>query len=121
MKLQGTQYWQSTRRVTGLITREEGKQLFRKYRSKRDGIRSCPEMASVCLICESILIDPKEGNEQMLVCRNCGFAFYRYVCPDCGKTVDGRDPLNPACRICGQRICSCGACGCPPNHKEKQP
>lgn len=95
------------------IDREEGKRLFKKYRSQRDGIRNCPEMASVCLICESIDVVPKEGDAAMLYCRNCGFAFHRYQCPVCGKTVDGRDPRNPACRECGLRICSCGACGCP--------
>jgi hypothetical protein len=41
------------------IDREEGKRLFKKYRSQRDGIRNCPEMASVCLICESIDIAAK--------------------------------------------------------------
>jgi len=41
------------------IDREEGKRLFKKYRSQRDGIRNCPEMASVCLICESIEVIAK--------------------------------------------------------------
>lgn len=95
------------------IDREEGKRLFKKYRSQRDGIRNCPEMASVCLICESIDVVPKVGNATMLYCRNCGFAFHRYQCPACSKTVDGRDPSNPACRECGLRVCSCDACGCP--------
>jgi CRISP-associated protein Cas1 len=26
---------------------------------------------------------------------------------------DGRDPRNPACRECGLRICTLGACCCP--------
>lgn len=100
------------------IDRQEGKRLFKKYRTHRDGIRNCPEMASVCLICESIDVVPKVGDAVMLYCRNCGFAFHRYQCPACGKTVDGRDPRNPACRECGLRICSCGACGCPDAAKE---
>lgn len=100
------------------IDRAEGKRLFKKYRSQRDGIRNCPEMASVCLICESINIAVKPDSDGMLYCRNCGFAFYRYCCPVCDKTVDGRDPKNPGCSSCGQRICSCGACGCPQPDKE---
>jgi len=100
------------------IDRAEGRRLFKKYRSQRDGIRNCPEMASVCLICESINIAAKPDSDGMLYCRNCGFAFYRYCCPVCGKTVDGRDPKNPGCSSCGQRICSCGACGCPQPDKE---
>ena len=94
------------------IDRAEGKRLFRKYRSQRDGIRNCPEMASVCLICESIDVIPKPDATDMLYCRNCGFSFYRYTCPVCAKIVDGRDPKNPACHTCGLRICTCGACGC---------
>ena len=93
-------------------SREEGKRLFKKYRSHREGIRNCPEMASVCLICESVDIAPKPGEELMRYCRNCGFAFYRYTCSACGKTIDGRDPYNPGCPDCGQRVCTCGACGC---------
>lgn len=100
------------------IDREEGKRLFKKYRSNRDGIRNCPEMASVCLICASIHVVPKADDQRMLACRNCGFAFYRYSCPVCGRTVDGRDSKNPGCPECGLRICSCGACGCPETNKE---
>jgi len=100
------------------INREEGKRLFIRYRSQRNGIRSCPDMASVCLICESIDIVPKAGDDKMLTCRNCGFAFYRYSCPACGKTVDGRDPENRGCSVCGLRTCTCGACGCPQPDKE---
>ncbi|HIJ94273.1 MAG TPA: hypothetical protein HPP94_00740 [Desulfuromonadales bacterium] len=92
--------------------RETAKKLFERYRSKRDGIRTSPEMASICLICGSVHIVPKAGDARMLVCRDCGFAFYRYQCDLCGATVDGRDPHNPACRECGLRTCSCGACGC---------
>ncbi|QOX77664.1 hypothetical protein FY034_01485 [Trichlorobacter lovleyi] len=100
------------------IDRAEGKRLFKKYRSQRDGIRNCPEMASVCLICESIHIADKPDADGMRYCCNCGFAFYRYNCPSCGRTIDGRDPKNPACSSCGRRICSCGACGCPKPDKE---
>jgi hypothetical protein len=76
------------------IDREEGKRLFKKYRSARDGIRNCPEMASVCLICESIDVVPKQGEEGMLYCRNCGFAFYRSTCPACGcPQPDKETPL----------------------------
>lgn len=94
------------------IDRETAKQLFDYYRKHRDGIRNRPEMASVCLICGSIHVVPKEDEEGKLHCINCGFAFYRYTCSACGKTVDGRDPQNPACRECGLRICTCGACDC---------
>lgn len=93
--------------------REVAKKLYERYRRNRDGVRNSPEMASICLICGSIHIIPKNDDEHMLVCRNCGFAFYRYTCKACGKTVDGRDPLNGGCRECGLRICTCGACGCP--------
>jgi len=90
------------------------KELFDHYRSHRDGIRNKPEMAYVCLICGSPHIIPKDGDNHMLVCRSCGFAFYRYACSACGKTVDGRDPRNKGCRECGLRFCTCGTCGCPP-------
>jgi hypothetical protein len=97
------------------LDRDTSKKLFDHYRRQRDGIRNKPEMASICLICGSIHIIPMAGDVLKLVCRNCGFAFYRYQCPACGKTVDGRDPKNPACREeCGLRVCSCGACGCVP-------
>jgi hypothetical protein len=95
------------------LDRETAKSLFDRYRKQRDGIRNRPEMASICLICGSSHIIPKDGEPGMLVCRNCGFAFYRTECRSCGKTVDGRDPKNPGCRVCGFRICTCGACGCP--------
>jgi DNA-directed RNA polymerase subunit RPC12/RpoP len=94
------------------LDRDRAKKLFNHYRNTRDGIRNSPEMATICLICGSIHIFPKPGENQKLFCRNCGFAFFRYSCPACGKTVDGRDPLNPACRECGSRICTCGECGC---------
>jgi hypothetical protein len=58
------------------IDREEGKRLFKKYRSARDGIRNCPEMVSVCLICESIDVVPKQGEEGMQA-RCLGFHAYR--------------------------------------------
>ena len=97
------------------LDRDTSKKLFDHYRRQRDGIRKKPEMASICLICGSIHIIPMAGDVRKLVCRNRGFAFYRYQCPACGKTVDGRDPKNPACREeCGLRVCSCGACGCVP-------
>jgi len=86
--------------------------LFKQYRKNRDGIRNKPEMASICLICGSIHVIPKSGDAHMLICRNCGFAFYRYECRVCGETIDGRDPQNPGCRECGWRICTCGVCGC---------
>jgi hypothetical protein len=94
------------------LDRDTAKKLFEHYRKQRDGIRNSPEMASICLICGSVHIEPKEGEPGVLVCRNCRFAFYRYVCPACSATVDGRDPLNPGCRECGGRRCTCGACGC---------
>jgi len=95
------------------LDRETAKKLFKQYRKNRDGIRNCPEMASICLICESIHILPKDGDPRQWVCRNCGFTFYRYECSACGATIDGRDPRNPACGDCGLRVCTCGACGCP--------
>jgi hypothetical protein len=95
------------------LDRDTAKQLFDHYSNHRDGIRDKPEMASIFLICGSIHINPKAGNEYKLVCRDCGFAFFRYACPACGKTIDGRDPKNPGCREeCGLRVCTCGACGC---------
>ena len=97
------------------IDKETVRKLYERYRKNRAGIRNEPHMASICLICESIHIVPKAGDPHMLVCRNCNFAFYRYTCGVCGKTVDGRDPQNPACHECGLRICTCGACGCPKN------
>ena len=93
--------------------RETAQKLFDHYRKHRDGIRNKPELATICLICGSVHVIPREGNGLMLYCRNCGFAFYRYACPACGNTVDGRDPKNPGCRgECGMRVCTCGACGC---------
>jgi hypothetical protein len=77
---------------------ETAKDLFAKYRKQRDGIRNSPQMASICLICGSIHVVSKDGEPGMLVCRNCGFAWYRYECLACGKNIDGRDPQNPGCR-----------------------
>jgi hypothetical protein len=96
------------------LDRDTAKKLYEYYRKHREGIRNKPEMASVCLICGSVHIIPKAGDENMLVCRDCGFAFYRYDCRVCGATIDGRDPLNPGCRECGLRICTCGVCACQP-------
>lgn len=92
--------------------RNTAHRLFAQYRRQRDGIRTCPELGTICLICGSLHVVPREGFDGMLTCRNCGFSFYRYECPSCGGTVDGRDPLNPGCRVCGRRICTCGDCGC---------
>ena len=94
------------------LDRDTTKKLFDHYRRHRDDIRNKPEMASICLICGSVHIIPQHDNPYKLFCRDCGFAFYRYQCPACGKSVDGRDPHNPACHECGLRICTCGACGC---------
>ena len=94
------------------LDKEAANKLFDHYRKQRDGIRNSPEMASLCLICGSVHIVPKPGEAGMLACRNCGFSWYRYECTVCGKTVDGRDPQNPGCRVCGSRICTCGVCGC---------
>jgi hypothetical protein len=92
--------------------RETANKLFDHYRTHRDGIRNKPELAWVCLICGSVHIITKPGDPLRLVCRDCGFAFYRYTCPACSKTIDGRDPQNPYCEKCELRICTCGACGC---------
>lgn len=94
-------------------------QWFDYYRKHRDRIRTSEETAAICLICGSIHVVPKEGEEGKLYCRNCGFAFYRYACPVCSLKVDGRDPHNPGCRECGWRVCTCGACHCPPGHSGK--
>ena len=96
------------------LDRDMAKKLYEQYRKHRDGIRNKPEMATICLICGSIHIIPQAGELNMVVCRDCGFAFYRYECTACGATIDGRDPLNPGCRECGFRICTCGACFCQP-------
>ncbi|GFE60470.1 hypothetical protein AOG2_10580 [Geobacter sp. AOG2] len=95
------------------LDRDTAGKLFNHYRKHRDGIRNKPEMASICLICGSIHVFPDPRDAHMLVCRNCGFAFDRYECTACGKTIDGRDPQNPGCRECGWRVCTCGQCGCP--------
>jgi len=102
------------------LDRDTAKKLYEQYRKQRDGIRNRPEMASICLICGSIHIIPKEGDAYKLVCRSCGFAFFRYQCPVCRKTVDGRDPKNTACRECGLRLCTCGACGCRPETSDER-
>lgn len=94
------------------LDRETADRLHIHFRKHREGIRNCRELASLCLICGSIHIVPKDGEPGMLVCRNCGFAFYRGVCPDCGAIIDGRDPKNNICRSCLEHRCSCGACGC---------
>lgn len=94
------------------LDRDSAKKLYEQFRTVRDGIRNSPEMATVCLICGSIHIILKADNDHKLVCRDCGFAFYRYNCPACGLPVDGRDPHNPGCRECGLRVCTCGECGC---------
>ena len=91
---------------------ETTKRLFEHYRKYREGIRKEPQMASICLICGSVHVIAKAGDPRQMICCNCGFPFYRYQCPKCGETVDGRDPLNPSCRGCGSRVCSCGACDC---------
>jgi hypothetical protein len=95
------------------LDKETAQKLFKQFRTQRDGIRNRPELASLCLICGSIHIIPKADEPGMLICRDCRFVFYRAECPACGKTIDGRDPKNPVCRVCGGRICSCGACQCP--------
>ena len=103
------------------LGRDQAKKFFERYRSHRTGIRKVPEMASVCLICGSPHIGPQEGDPHQLVCRNCGFAFFRYDCPVCGEAVDGRDPANPGCPECGLRVCSCGACDCARSPSPPQP
>ncbi len=103
------------------LDRETARKLYNQYLTQRDGIRNRPEMASLCLICGSVHIIPKAGDEHKLVCRDCGFAFFRYSCPACGLTIDGRDPQNPPCREgCGLRLCTCGACGCPPHDEQTE-
>ncbi len=92
--------------------REGAGMLFARYRKNRDGIRNSKEMGSICLICGSMHIVPKPGEPHQLLCRDCGFAFFRYECSVCGNTVDGRDPENPGCESCGRRICGCGSCHC---------
>jgi hypothetical protein len=94
--------------------RSAARKLWDQYRKKREGIRNSPEAATICLICGSTHVQRKIGSPLQMVCANCGFYFYRYDCPDCGLTVDGRDPLNPECHECGQRVCTCGSCGCHP-------
>lgn len=96
----------------GAPDRNNAKRLFEHHRKYREGIGKEPAMASICLICGSLQVIAKAGDLRQRICCNCGFVFYRYQCPCCGATVDGRDPLNPACRTCGSRICSCGACAC---------
>lgn len=89
-----------------------GMVLFRLHKGNRVGISRKPEMASVCLICGSVHIDVDPADGRRHVCKNCGFAFYRYSCPSCGSAIDSRDPENPLCSTCRERRCSCGACLC---------
>jgi hypothetical protein len=89
-----------------------GMALFQMHRGDRSGINRKPEMESVCLICGAIHIDPDPENPRKLVCRNCGFGFFRYACPACSQTIDGRDPGNPNCPACHARKCTCGRCDC---------
>lgn len=92
---------------------QTAQQLFTKHRTDRAGIREKPELASVCLICGSRHIDPDPNDPHKWVCRNCDFAFQRYECSACGKTIDSRDPTNPRCATCGEHQCICGHCSCP--------
>ncbi len=98
--------------TTTSLDQETAKKLYEHYRKHRDGIRNKPEMATICLICGSIHVVPKADDDKKFYCINCGFAFYRYTCGGCGKTIDGRDLKNPSCGECYLRICTCGACGC---------
>jgi len=91
-----------------------GLALFRLHKGDRKGINRKPEMGSVCLICGSIHIEADPGDTRKLVCRNCGFGFYRYACPACASTVDSRDPSNRPCKDCGRPTCTCGGCACGP-------
>jgi len=86
--------------------------LFRLHKGDRAGINRKPDMESVCLICGSAHVAPDSGNPRKLVCRNCGFAFFRYACPACAQVVDSRDPSNPLCPACRGRKCACGGCDC---------
>lgn len=94
------------------LDKDTAKKLYKHYRKNRDGIRDCPEMGSICLICESINIEPVEEVPNQFICRNCRVKFIRCQCSACGSTIDSRDPQNPLCEECGSRICTCGACGC---------
>ncbi|RNC71771.1 MAG: hypothetical protein ED859_03445 [Desulfuromonadales bacterium] len=93
------------------MDKEEAKQLFRRFRTNRSGVRKNPALASLCLICGSTDVVPLAGHEPPTMhCRSCGFNFVRYACWKCGETIDGRDPLNPPCGECGWRTCVCTAC-----------
>jgi hypothetical protein len=92
-----------------------GVALYRQHKGNRAGINRKPEMASVCLICGSIHMDPDPKDPEKLICRNCGFAFRRYDCPTCASTIDSRDPSNRACSVCRKPKCTCGTCACPPD------
>jgi hypothetical protein len=96
----------------GIIDSTIAQSLFHMHRGDRAGINKKPEMASVCLICGSVHMDADPGDNRRLVCRNCGFAFYRYPCPSCGCAIDSRDPTNLRCPDCRERRCICGSCEC---------
>src|SRR6185369_1117922 len=98
-----------------MLDREEAKALFARYRSNRKGLRKKAGMGSVCLICGSSDVVVLDGDDHVRQCRSCGFNFLRYVCSQCGETVDSRDPETPKCRGCGHCRCVCLACesGCP--------
>jgi len=93
-----------------------GMALFQLHKGDRAGINRKPEMESVCLICGSIHMDTDPADPRKRVCRNCGFAFFRYPCPACAQIIDSRDPGNPHCPACHGRTCVCGRCGCRPDH-----
>ncbi len=45
------------------LDRDTALKLFNHYRAHRDGIRDSPEMATICLIYESVQIVPKRGEQ----------------------------------------------------------
>jgi hypothetical protein len=99
-----------------MLDRQEAKTLFERYRNNRKGVRKNPGMASICLICgSSDVVVQDAARPHVRHCRSCGFDFLRYECPDCGETLDSRDPETPKCRECGFCRCRCAACSpdCP--------
>ena len=88
------------------LDRDTAKNLFDHYRKNRDGIRNKPEMASVCLICGSIHIILKVSSEHKLVCRDCGFAFFRYAVLPAGTWLTG---ATRGTRAAGNAACGSAA------------
>lgn len=94
---------------------------IQKYKTEPKGIRNAPDLANVCMKCDSrnVSINPPNKGYQH-ECKKCGYKWYRNNCWNCSNgIVDSRDPETPRCEVCGWYKCAvCGAChlnGCRTN------